>query len=1524
MATYEVKGPDGATYEVEGPDGATDAQIIDAIKAQIAGEEKVEEPTVPQPGLFEGVERDVSTSDASLPDEVAAEQSVGARFVEKVNDYDPTKDEGVAQELFEGIASGVIGIGQGIGELGASAVDVVADTDYSTAVTKGAQELREELGIDPVGLVGKGAEIITQFVVPGAVAVGAVSKLGKTGKFLNYLSGKLGGKTTAFSPTKLGRLSEAARKGKAGKLVGADGKLTRGQKFALLGQEAAALGVTEFVVATDGITTIGDFFEGGPTQTDREVGLSGREEALRKLGNKFSSAAEATGIGIVAPPVLSVIGSTASTALRVDPRDLGKVAVAKATGKTVPTKDIRPGVAPIAARFALDKAGKVGSYFDELEAARAVGQDLTGPKAFLADLLSSLRYRGYLPEEAAEVRALVEGMTEAEIKTATNTLNRIEKNLNDKVLSKYASKGADDTDLARQSFFNKVEDFMTAPTKEARTTAFQNLPDWARSDVSAMRQQVDNLSKDLLDSDFIKKLDNITPKDAQKSLGQSAREAINRNLNSYLRRRYRAFEDAKYKVSDENLAIGIEGFKKNKSDTLHELVKILKQAEKPASPLYKKDNGKPMFTEKNLGIMKDEKGKYVLTKKNPTDEQARLAAENFLGRKTLKNRRTKAKPDSFFGFSGRTQELKVDPKLFLSRTNIKDYQRALLGEIKDPKEQFLGTVSDIAQFKAVDKYFGRIRQLATETTTDAKGKIIKKNPGIAKLFRNIDEEGISGDKNALADLKKQGYVILGESVETAAASTKKSNPLLNSTWGSLEGFAVPQAIYNDMTRLVLADDGVIPNVIRYAYGGFLKAKGASQYAKTVLAPTTQIRNVTTASLFAAMQGNIGRGANLEESIRLVFNDIRKLPEKQAAEQLAELQRLGVIGSQAELKEIKSLISQGVGVEAKQLRNFGSKWTDNQFKGFGKVLNTAGKAGKFAENLYQGGDNIWKIYNYTFELNKLKNALSKAPVDEQIDFLSKGRGLREGQTVETLFKEEAARIVRDTVPNYNLAPKIIKQLRGLPTGNFIAFPAEIVRTGTNSIARALEEMASNSAEIQKIGVRRMTGIIGTTYAAPTALYTMAQEVTGITDEQMAALKRSLVPEWEKNALLIPTGRDEHGRIKYVNYSYSNPYDLVGKIAQAALNDFEANQRKGKDIGTSMALGTYGALEEFFTPFLGESMMMEALTDVTVGGGKRKSGVSVYNQEESWGEIASKSFAHVFNTLLPSAFPGKLKGTTSFEALPITVAPSDSIRGLVAAMDAEGLTDISAKDRQGLEVDYSKEVAGALSGIVENPLDVSTGLMFKGYEFGKSRSRSQGILNSVARQKNVRASDIVNAYKSANEARFRAYNEMRNVVLDMRTAGLDDIAIEEALRKAKVGDIFEIMEGEYIPMKLSDEMKKNIDENDNFDKLDEAMNVLDPYIDEQYDRKYTVAEDPEVDDPREEPSTSNLGPVSQAQPVQQPQQVAATLAPPGVAQAGPTTAPLVGPASSTTTDPATLAAIIPNPRDQVLAARLRGTA
>ena len=84
--------------------------------------------------------------------------------------------EGGFQEFFEGLASGGIGIFQGIGELAGMGIDAIADTDTSSAVTEIAEEIRDAAGIDPAGIIGKGTELVTQFVIPGGLAGRAVHK----------------------------------------------------------------------------------------------------------------------------------------------------------------------------------------------------------------------------------------------------------------------------------------------------------------------------------------------------------------------------------------------------------------------------------------------------------------------------------------------------------------------------------------------------------------------------------------------------------------------------------------------------------------------------------------------------------------------------------------------------------------------------------------------------------------------------------------------------------------------------------------------------------------------------------------------------------------------------------------------------------------------------------------------------------------------------------------------------------------------------------------------------------------------------------------------------------------------------------------------------------------------------------------------------------------------------------------------------------------------------------------------------
>ena len=206
--------------------------------------------------------------------------------VEDSNPYLQTEDTGrnreqfgegtVAREFVEGVGSGLIGIGEGIVGLGALGVDLVAGTDYADNVTETAEYLRDVAGFDPEGIVGKGAEVITQFVVPG---VGVAGKVGK-----------------GFM--------------KARQLAGKTGKLSKTERTNLALRELGAVAGVEMAVSGDNSTTIGDWVEMGPTQTTDLIGLEGTEKNLARVGNRLKVMAEAGVIGAGLQAGLSKAGKT--------------------------------------------------------------------------------------------------------------------------------------------------------------------------------------------------------------------------------------------------------------------------------------------------------------------------------------------------------------------------------------------------------------------------------------------------------------------------------------------------------------------------------------------------------------------------------------------------------------------------------------------------------------------------------------------------------------------------------------------------------------------------------------------------------------------------------------------------------------------------------------------------------------------------------------------------------------------------------------------------------------------------------------------------------------------------------------------------------------------------------------------------------------------------------------------------------------------------------------------------------------
>lgn len=1221
--------------------------------------------------------------------------------------------ESTTQEIAEGIASGLIAIPQGIAELGAAGVDLAFDTSYSRDVTEAFDGIREAAGIDPEGAAGEIAEVITQFVVPGLGAASAVSKLSRIKNLPNLA-----------------------------------------QKASQIG----AAGITDAVVATDGVTTIGDFFDAGPTQTVDTIGLEGRELAAARIANKLKVGLEATGAASAVEPVLKAVGFG------------GKMTV-KATA---------PILSPVA-RGVLATGKAIGKPIAELaEQDTLVGN---GVNSFL----SVFRSRGNMTQEMFEESSRITGKVEADINQAATTLRTLQKNIDD-TMGKSEQVMMDGSPIARSELNNRLYEYLTG------TSELSSLPTFMAEPAKAMRQQVDKLSNDIVNSDYLTNQGN-----------EKVIEAIKENIGSYLRRRYKIFEDKTYIGSDEFVAERgktVQFFKDNP-----ELAK--KIGEEMLEKGHRIEDGD--ITELATGL-------------RLTDEYAQRLTDDYVSQYAGSNRKLPGAGKQKSSTPTRIAKNKIKTGLFATRQAVPEQLRRLLGEVKDPQEAFISTVADMAEFRAIDDFYGYVNN----NLVDGAEGLVLSSDAYARL--------------PMAEKAKYAEEALGEG------------------FGSLQGKYVTRRLYNDLTSMVIGNAGTMGNIARSTYSAFLRAKGISQASKTIYSPITQVRNVTSAGLFATMQGNVGAGANLWDSVGLVWNNINKRADK--AEYFQNLQRLGVVGTQSQIREMDRLISEGLGgTRVAEIDDLGIPSSGSFADTFRR-----GKAGSFlsgvnrkARDFYQGGDDVWKVYNFEFEKNKILKALgSEAEVRAAF-----------GKSSD----EYAADIVKNTVPNYERVPEIVKSLRKLPVGNFIAFPAEIIRTSANTLKQSLDELASSNAKVREIGMRRLMGSTMTMFVAPATIQKMAMDLTGVSEEQMEAVRETAAP-WQQNSRLIPTSVNKDGRVTgYIDYSYTNPYDYLQRPFLAVLNAVNRGEEMGSDTGKIASDAILGSVGEIFAPFGSESIITERIVDTTVRGGRTQTGAKVYREEDTVGDKAMKSFFHIADSFVPGAAPVTLKGMRK-ETQDPGMEPGRFARSLMS----------DTTDPNGNERRVAQELFRAFTGVTENEVKPENIMMYRGYEYGRALQSTAQIFNTaVSTRSQLDPQNAIDTYREANEARFRVMNEMYRVVQNMRKLGIPDSEIRKTLKKNKVAEVTALMQGRFVPFKPSKEIRKRVRENDNKLPMSDIFRIRNEL------RGLRLGTQPELEPQVEE--TRSFVP----QPVEQP--VAAAVPPPAAAQAGAVPAQVAAPAPTT---------------------------
>jgi hypothetical protein len=538
--------------------------------------------------------------------------------------------------------------------------------------------------------------------------------------------------------------------------------------------------------------------------------------------------------------------------------------------------------------------------------------------------------------------------------------------------------------------------------------------------------------------------------------------------------------------------------------------------------------------------------------------------------------------------------------------------------LRDKKYKFLKTGEELPQ--AIRKVLGEEKNVKSSialTVMNAMSSTGAKRAADAIAAQGLKGKWLFSTKEAARPFLKAPEQIL-------------RIPRLGVLKSTLEGlFGSPETV-----QMFTGVGNVLDRLVDMAlYRHILQGKVGVQIGKTLYSPVTQVRNVTSASLFAFLNGHIGHQASVTDSFRMVIRDIFKagkgLDEVQFNQQMAKLTRLGVLDENVVASEMKAVL--------KDINNSSINTMDDLFTRLIKMTPTDKVA-----RLYAGGDNVWKFFGYNFSKSQLSEALHSVD-DVEKWFKTMGgkfsrKNLIDGtvKSLDDALDNAAAYSIRNTYPTYSKVPPVIQNLRKFPLGNFISFPAEIIRTVTNVISFGLKEASSDNQVIRQMGIRRLVGAYLTLYGLGKGVTESAYYLTNSTPAQWAAYKRSFAPSWNKASDLIALEGWKNGESSAINFSYFMPYDVIQRPLEAAILQAQKqklNPKEAEDFVFNMMFGENGPLMELMDPFISEPIGYDRFLDVTVRNGRIKGGGRVYTEQDDFASRINKSFAYVLQGVKP---------------------------------------------------------------------------------------------------------------------------------------------------------------------------------------------------------------------------------------------------------------------------------------------------
>jgi hypothetical protein len=766
--------------------------------------------------------------------------------------------------------------------------------------------------------------------------------------------------------------------------------------------------------------------------------------------------------------------------------------------------------------------------------------------------------------------------------------------------------------------------------------------------------------------------------------------------------------------------------------------------------------------------------------------------------------------------AGRSSLFKISEGMLKSRSEFLDNApmlRELMGEVKNPKEAFLRTVDNMSNTIASQRLFDNI-------LSDSKSAV---NPGRAQSFEEALPKINAGGKPFVIDgagLTEDQISGLGQVGYTKMGDIDIDNPF-GGKYGSLSGNYVLSEIANSLTTPSRASSGA-----QEALAVALQLKGASQMTKTVLNPLSQVRNFLSNIFVVGANGLLGRNMGVFESGSVLMANALDSPEQFRL--LKAMHNEGAIGQNIQINEMRKLMEEQteLGVSTALVKS--GRFVREKVPVVGTAL-------KFMEKTYQLGDDYWKVVGALGEKARYGAALRKAGLD--IDNLDgtiqqalKDSGLvqRTRSIADTDFGNMLAiDLVKQTMPTYSMVPEAIKSLRRIPlVGNFISFPAEIIRNTGNIVSRAVKELGFQAddnlikamgkrqadafaRQVRGIGAERLSGYVSMAAVVPYAMRHASHDMLGVTEAEEDLLNKSGAPWTKGNMLTYISKPDKDLNAEAVDLSYMLPYEFMYAPARAALRTYqekgELNASEANKI-TSMA---FEAFKKFAEPFASESLGAERLLDVTIRDGRTQTGAPIYTRGELLGDKLQKSLIHVAGAFMPGI-------AEQFTA----VKGGQFTQGRVT----RGITGTPSKS--GDEYSVAEEAGTMLTGLRPMKVNIGRTLGYDGGSYAVDRSSAVKIFTSVADDNDATEEDVLNAYVKANEAK-RSHQAKLKIQIDAAIkAGMTRGQINQAFKNSGVSskELNNILNNRYDPIKVSRALIREVSDEVNVKRENRILRKL----------------------------------------------------------------------------------------------------